>query len=303
MHEVYGSAGHWHASASGFRIVAETVDLDRVKITRVDFQGVAVSRTPGLTFQIILPLLGTLARTRGGVSETIARQHQRAAVSVPDHKVDYRIENGRGLVLTFDYWDLADQSLLLFGDTAEPPMAGDLPATLDLRTPAAGALLRNAATSWDAVRLLDASGLSSLAAHGYEEVLVNLAAKALFDRPQTAQGRPDPSCGPAVVRKARDYIAANCAEALEIAKIAGDLGIPLRTLQDNFRRYYAQSPREFLLECRLERARAALSSPERAARVTDIALAAGFSDISHFAAKYFERFGEHPSATLRRAKE
>jgi transcriptional regulator GlxA family with amidase domain len=57
------------------------------------------------------------------------------------------------------------------------------------------------------------------------------------------------------------------------------------------------------MECRLERARDRLSVPTLADSVTDVALECGFRDLSHFAAKYHEKYGEPPSETLRAAQQ
>ena len=104
-------------------------------------------------------------------------------------------------------------------------------------------------------------------------------------------------------RRARDYILEHSAAAIDITMLAQALGISIRTLQDDFHHEFGMSPREFILQSRLERARALLLDPNNTMSVTTIALAAGFRDLSHFAAKYQRKYGELPSATLRRPKE
>jgi AraC-like DNA-binding protein len=55
-----------------------------------------------------------------------------------------------------------------------------------------------------------------------------------------------------------------------------------------------------LNELRLQRALVLLTSPEgRDRRISDIALAAGFSDLSHFNRLFRARFGDTPSAVRR----
>jgi transcriptional regulator GlxA family with amidase domain len=72
----------------------------------------------------------------------------------------------------------------------------------------------------------------------------------------------------------------------------------MRALQENFRRSYGCSPRAYILECRLERARGVLLTADRSTRVTQVALDRGFTDLGHFSAKYRDRYGELPSVTL-----
>jgi transcriptional regulator GlxA family with amidase domain len=56
----------------------------------------------------------------------------------------------------------------------------------------------------------------------------------------------------------------------------------------------------YLMTCRLELARNRLLSVGEGTTVTQIALGCGFSDMTVFARKYREQFGERPSETLRR---
>ena len=61
------------------------------------------------------------------------------------------------------------------------------------------------------------------------------------------------------------------------------------------------TPKAYFKELRLTAARRELLRAERGARVTDVALRWGFLHFGWFAHDYRERFGETPSATLRRA--
>ena len=71
-------------------------------------------------------------------------------------------------------------------------------------------------------------------------------------------------------------------------------------IQATFRRHRGYSPMVFLQTARLDAARATLTSG-RPCRVTDVAFGCGFAKLSSFTAAYRARFGELPSATLRRA--
>ena len=84
---------------------------------------------------------------------------------------------------------------------------------------------------------------------------------------------------------------------LDLPRIAG---VGLRSIQATFRTQRGYSPMVFLRTARIDAARATLIDGGPC-RVTDVAFECGFAKLSSFAAAYRARFGELPSATLRRA--
>jgi AraC-like DNA-binding protein len=104
---------------------------------------------------------------------------------------------------------------------------------------------------------------------------------------------------PRPVRLARDYIHSHVQEPLSVHEIAAIANVSPRALQAGFKRYLNLTPLEYLRNVRLDLAHELLTGTGGAANVTDIALRCGFSDLSKFAAYYRQRFGRHPSATLR----
>jgi transcriptional regulator GlxA family with amidase domain len=76
----------------------------------------------------------------------------------------------------------------------------------------------------------------------------------------------------------------------------------MRAMQENFQKHFGFSPRDYVMECRLERARELLSLTDKISSVTDIAMASGFSDLGYFSAKYRDKYGELPSETMRLAR-
>lgn len=102
------------------------------------------------------------------------------------------------------------------------------------------------------------------------------------------------------VSRAIDYIEANSAEPLTLSAVAAAAGLSIRTLQQQFQRRFGAGPMRYLRMARLEQARLRLAAGG-GLRVTDVALDCGFSHLGEFALAYRERFGEPPSATLRRA--
>lgn len=91
-------------------------------------------------------------------------------------------------------------------------------------------------------------------------------------------------------------------DELSISAIAETLGVGLRSLQIAFAEHYGIPPRDMLTRLRLERARAALMAAPAGARVTAIALEAGFTHLSRFSQSYRLIYGELPVETLRRAR-
>ncbi len=76
-------------------------------------------------------------------------------------------------------------------------------------------------------------------------------------------------------------------------EIAEKIGISTRQLERLFGKNLHTSPKRYLLDLKLERARHLLVQTEMS--VTDIALACGFTSSSHFARVYRSRFGINPS--------
>jgi AraC-like DNA-binding protein len=106
---------------------------------------------------------------------------------------------------------------------------------------------------------------------------------------------------PRAVRRARAYLEAHFAEPFDIERMARVCGVGLRSLQIGFRRYYAASISEVLLDLRLGHLRRRLAEAAPGERVVDIAFEVGFTHPGRMAAAYRARFGESPSATLRTA--
>lgn len=110
-----------------------------------------------------------------------------------------------------------------------------------------------------------------------------------------------PEIAPRHVRRAEEFIRSRAAEALTLGNIAAAAGVSIRALTEGFRRTRQTTPMAFLREQRLLGTRAALQTIGADDTVTTIALRWGFGNLGRFAADYRRRFGEPPSATLRRA--
>jgi AraC-like DNA-binding protein len=105
-----------------------------------------------------------------------------------------------------------------------------------------------------------------------------------------------------VLGRARGRLEAHAAEPLDRKKRAEVAGIGVRSLQLDFKRHFGVSISGALLDIRLEHLNARLSAAGPDERVTDVAFDFGFTHLSRMASAYRTRFGESPSATLRRSR-
>jgi len=111
----------------------------------------------------------------------------------------------------------------------------------------------------------------------------------------------DRTVSPSCVRKAEAYMEANAARPIRLADIADAAGVPVRTLLDGFQRFRQHSPMRRLREMRLDAAHARLLAAHEGTSVAGVALDCGFVHFGRFAQAYRSRFGNSPSATLKRA--
>ncbi len=107
---------------------------------------------------------------------------------------------------------------------------------------------------------------------------------------------------PAVFKRARDSLEAHAAEPLDLEKLSRVSGIGIRSLQLGFKRHFGVSISEVLLDIRLEHLNARLLNARSGERIIDIAFDLGFTHLSRMASVYRAKFGETPSATLRRSR-
>ncbi len=106
--------------------------------------------------------------------------------------------------------------------------------------------------------------------------------------------------GDALVRRFQAAVDAGVESGAGVLDIAGELGVPLRTLQEHVRRATGGTPLAMLREARLRRARELLVSADPTRdTVTAIAERCGFGHLGRFASEYRARFGETPARTLR----
>ncbi|MCD2194896.1 AraC family transcriptional regulator [Actinomycetospora endophytica] len=106
---------------------------------------------------------------------------------------------------------------------------------------------------------------------------------------------------PTVVRRTMDFVEDHVDEVLSVSRLARAAGVTARTLQISFARHIGMSPSAYVRDVRLARVHADLESgcPEDVS-VTGRALHWGFANMGRFSDHYRRKYGELPSATLRR---
>lgn len=103
------------------------------------------------------------------------------------------------------------------------------------------------------------------------------------------------------VRRAEAFLHEHLDRLVPSHELAAVAEVPLRTLQDGFRREFGFSPSAFHGLLRLQAARRVLQhSTQDSGLVSDVARSHAFYHLGRFALEYKQRFGESPSATLRR---
>lgn len=180
--------------------------------------------------------------------------------------------------------------------------ASQLSNRVDLRAPFGRGLERTIKAAIAEIVMLDSSGLAPVALDGYEDLLISHAAAAVFPMVSSYFGRSGAQVASATVHRVRDYLRSHASETIEISRLAADANIPIRTLQDNFRRHFGLSPQAWQRQCRLEYARQCLMLPDETTTVSAVAEKCGFGNFGDFSVQYRQEYGESPSKTLRAAR-
>jgi AraC family transcriptional regulator len=87
--------------------------------------------------------------------------------------------------------------------------------------------------------------------------------------------------GPARLRRITDLVHARLADDLGLDELAQSVGLSTAHFARMFRKSTGETPHQFVLRLRLERAKAMLGAPD--ARILDVAVACGFKTQQHFA--------------------
>ena len=94
-------------------------------------------------------------------------------------------------------------------------------------------------------------------------------------------GNPKAGLGAARLRKMKELVDAKMEDDLGLDEMAESVGLSTAHFARMFRQSTGETPHQFVLRQRIERAKAMLRAPD--ARVLDVALACGFKTQQHFA--------------------
>ena len=99
--------------------------------------------------------------------------------------------------------------------------------------------------------------------------------------------------GPARLRKIKDLVQAKVEEDLTLDEMAQSIGLSTAHFARTFRKSTGETPHQFVVRQRLERAKTMLRAQD--ARVLDVAVACGFKTQQHFAQVFRDVCGISPS--------
>ena len=138
------------------------------------------------------------------------------------------------------------------------------------------------------------------AAHGLEQALVGALADCL-GQGREERGRLAHGQHAIVMRRFRRMVEEHAEQPLYVPEICKTIGVSERNLRTCCQEHLGMSPKRYLVLRRLQQARRALCGAAAGeTSVTEVAMRYGFWQLGRFAVEYRARFGETPSATLRR---
>ncbi|WP_092239644.1 AraC family transcriptional regulator [Bradyrhizobium sp. Gha] len=289
------------ARASGFSARHNCAGFDGFSINYVAYGG-TVSIDPGCLdrfFLVQIPLTGTAHISAGATGFDVAPGSTASLLS-PTLPTRMMWRDCAQAILLVDRRMVEQRAAALSGRVAG---AVEFAPAIDLNAPSGRQLQTSLAELVMLAERLGPPGrLSPAAMAGWRETLLehllNGQRHGLSDAIRIFSGQAERL--PRALRVARDHLADNAGEALDLAQLAAASGIGIRALQLGFRRHFGVSISEMLLDIRLAglHARLALASP--GVSITDIAFDLGFTHLGRMSGAYRQKFGETPSATLRR---
>jgi AraC-like DNA-binding protein len=133
-----------------------------------------------------------------------------------------------------------------------------------------------------------------------EALLVGCVACAVAGKQAKERAVGEDKIGRLTVGETETWIGQKMRDNLRPADLAIHARISTRAMHSAFLRHFSVTFMEYLKQKRLEAARAELLDPQGAEHTTEIAFSLRFGHLGRFADDYRRKFGELPSATLKR---
>ena len=290
------------AASPGFFARHNCADFDGFSINYVAYGG-SVVIDPGCLerfFLVQIPLRGA-ARVRTAAREIASVPDVAASLLSPTVPTEMLWENDCAQLILLVERKLVEQRAAALAGKAVQTVEFD--PLIDLRLPAGRGLRANIEGLAEIAEGLGSGrSLSAVATSDWREALLDALLlgqrHGLSEAIRTFSGEGESL--PCALRRARDCLHARAAEPLDLAQVAAAAGIGIRALQLGFQRHFGTSISDMLLDIRLSHLNAQLKRAAPEARIIDIAFDLGFSHLGRMAGAYRAKFGEPPSATLRR---
>lgn len=279
----------------------ESAQLGGLHVARVASSPQWVERTRSATASDDRAFVLVTLQLRG---QTVVRQDGREAVLGPGNLAFYDTTRPYALALPRDFEQIVLHLPRPALEARDRAALAHMARRLEASSPYAQALvalgpqLLRLATGADAEAgaraAAAATELIALALRATAGPDIGLARAGALDEP--ADGSRPTALDAALVWRARDVIARRLGEPeLSPGAVAAGVGVSLRRLQQAFQAH-GDTLTECLWSMRLELARQHLADREFALlSVSQIALAAGFTDFAHFSRRFRARYGLSPS--------
>lgn len=277
--------------------------LSRVALTHavLDHEGRLRVEAPPLESHYFLqiPLRGVAEARHGARAVTVAPEKAALLLSPGCETTMQGLDGFEEITLEIDASAVAGTWTDLTGEPTDRHISFEPTLRLDVE-PGASIVRLTRFLIDEVSRPASALATSSALARLEEALILCLLQGQPHSSERTLRHRPTTATA-SVVGDAEAWMEAHAAEPITMTAVARAHGISLRSLQRAFERHRGYAPRGFLRRVRMRRARARLRLGG-APTVTQVAFDLGFRHLGRFSVDYRTRFGESPSATLRRSR-
>ncbi len=149
---------------------------------------------------------------------------------------------------------------------------------------------------------INGANLHTLVTSQIEQLLATTLLTRHPNNYSQALTNPAPTADLPYIRRAEEYIQANCHKPITMQDLAQHAHISTRSLYKGFQAHRQTTPMGYVRRVRLQKVREALLAGRQAGKsvnVTQVALEWGFGHLGHFTQAYRKQFNELPSQTLR----